>query len=123
MYKRVRFFEQDDKWYADVPNHSLEDNEMVMGADIALDLISEGHDEVTLILSDTPDPHALLHFHIKEHDDEGAYYTVSGLLYNRASALLTDLYPGYNHEIWICNVTHDVFGEHPDDIYLIDIEK
>ena len=30
MYKRVRFFEQDDKWYADVPGHSLEDNEMVM---------------------------------------------------------------------------------------------
>ena len=122
MNKRIRFFEQEDKWYADIPNHSLEDNEMVMGADIALDLISEGHDEVTLILSDTPDPHALLHFHIKEHDDEGAYYTVSGLLYNRVAGLLVDLYPGYNHEIWICNVTHDIFGDHPKDIYLLKVE-
>ena len=123
MNKRVRFFKQEDRWYADVPNHSLEDNEMVMGADIALDLISEGHDEVFLILSDTEDPKALLHFHIKEHDDEGAYYTVSGLLYNRVAGLLTDMYTQYDHEIWICNVTHDVLGEHPDDIYLIDIEK
>ena len=123
MNKRVRFFKQEDRWYADVPNHSLEDNEMVMGADIALDLISEGHDEVFLILSDTEDPKALLHFHIKEHDNEGAYYTVSGLLYNRVAGLLTDMYTQYDHEIWICNVTHDVFGEHPDDIYLIDIEK
>ena len=123
MNKRVRFFKQEDRWYADVPNHSLEDNEMVMGADIALDLISEGHDEVFLILSDIEDPKALLHFHIKEHDDEGAYYTVSGLLYNRVASLLVDLYPQYDHEIWICNVTHDVFGEHPNDIYLIGIEK
>ena len=123
MNKRIRFFKQDERWYADVPNHTLEENEMVMGADIALELISEGQDEVFLILSDTLNPNALLHFHIKKHDDEGAYYTVDGLLYNTVAEMLVDMYPQYDHEIWICNVTHDVFGEHPEDIYLIDIEK
>ena len=47
---KQRFFKQDGKWYADVTNHTLEDNEMVGGADIALEIISEGHNEVTLDL-------------------------------------------------------------------------
>ena len=45
MEKKVRFFKQDNKWYADIPNHTLEDNEMVMGADIALDYVSEGKED------------------------------------------------------------------------------
>ena len=34
--KTLRFFKENDKWYADVPDHTLEDNEMVFGSDILL---------------------------------------------------------------------------------------
>ena len=40
MKKTIKFFKKEDKWYADMPNHSLEENEMVMGSDIVLDIIS-----------------------------------------------------------------------------------
>ena len=47
------------------------------------------------------------------HDDDGAFYSVEAN---------TTLYRGKLTEIWICNVTHDVFGEHPEDIYVYNIE-
>jgi hypothetical protein len=24
--------------------------------------------------------------------------------------------------VWLCNVTHDVLGEHPENLYIIDIK-
>ncbi len=58
MIKTIRFFRLDNDykagWYADVPNHTLAENEMVAGS----------------------------------------------------------------YELWICNVTHDVLGEHPRSIYI-----
>lgn len=30
MQKTVRFFKLENEWYADVPGHTLEDNEMVI---------------------------------------------------------------------------------------------
>lgn len=106
MVRDIRFFKQDGRWYADVPGHSLEDNEMVFGADTALETLSEGGNEVTITVSDTPDPKCIIHFKMKEHDDYGATYTE------------TDT----GSEIWICNVTHDVFGEHPEDLYILEIK-
>lgn len=123
MEKRIKFFKQDNKWYADVPNHTLEENEMVMGADIALDYLSNGKNEVFITVTDTdPGWNAPLIFHRKEHDDDGAYYTMSGILFmdfldNFAQELI-----GTRPEIWICNVTHDVFGEHPEHIYVLKVE-
>lgn len=71
---KQRFFKQDGKWYADVANHTLEDNEMVGGADIALEIISEGHNEVTLDLSTEPlNNEPLLLFIMKEHDVFGEH--------------------------------------------------
>ena len=81
MKTKLRFFKKDKKWYADVPNHTLEENEMV--ADTALDLIADNKDEVILTLSDEDDKHSMLTMTIKEHDSEGAYYTISGFLYNK----------------------------------------
>ena len=52
MEKIVRFFKQDNKWYADIPNHTLEDNEMVMGADIALEYLAEERTELFFFFSD-----------------------------------------------------------------------
>ena len=126
METKLRFFKRDKKWYADVPNHTLEENEMIMGSDTALDLMSDNKDEIVLTLSDEDDEHSILTMTMKEHDSEGAYYTLSGFLYNKfldlfdldSSTLPSDI----TNEIWICNVTHDVFGSHPKNIYLLKIE-
>ena len=123
MEKVLRFFKQDGKWYADVPNHTLEENEMVMGADVALDYLSNGKSEVKLTLSDEyPGWNAPLVLHRKDHDDEGAYYGVSGLLFMDFLDNVAQHLYGTRPEVWICNVTHDVFGEHPERIYLLKVE-
>ena len=124
METKLRFFKQDNKWYADVPNHTLDENEMV--ADTALDLIADNKDEVILTLSDEDDKHSMLTMTIKEHDSEGAYYTISGFLYNKfldlfdleSSSVAFDI----TNEVWVCNVTHDVFGNYPNNIYVLNVK-
>ena len=124
MEKRVRFFKQDKKWYADIPNRTLEENEMVMGADIALEQLSNGKDEVFLTLTDeNPGWNAPLVLTRKEHDDDGAYYRLSGvMMVNFIEGMADNEYGLTKPEVWICNVTHDVFGEHPETIYLLKVE-
>ena len=129
MEQRLRFFKQDNKWYADVPNHTLEENEMVMGADIALDYISDGKDELFVTMTtETPERNALLELKRKDHDDDGAYYMVTGILFMDFMITCQEKlsYIGFpdsmRPEIWICNVTHYVFGEHPEHIYVLKIE-
>lgn len=80
-----------------------------MGSDEALDYLSQDKNEVTLTLSDENTYEYVAHFNRTEHDDDGAYYQVCG---------------NYDilGQIWLCNVTHDVFGEHPEDIYLLNIK-
>ena len=124
METKLRFFKQDNKWYADVPNHTLDENEMV--ADTALDLIADNKDEVILTLSDEDDKYSMLTMTIKEHDSEGAYYTISGFLYNKfldlfdldSSSVSFDI----TNEIWVCNVTHDVFDTYPNNIYVLNVK-
>ena len=126
MEKVVKFFKQDDKWYADIPNHTLEENEMVMGADIALEYLAEGRVELFITLTDEyPRWNVPLELKRKDHDNEGAYYTVSGLLFMDFIEKLQNmpLYGRFEPEVWICNVTHDVFGEHPEHIYITKIES
>ena len=110
MKKIVKFYKEDGNWYADIPNHTKEENEMVMGSDDALDFLSDGGDKIELTLSDEETSDFIVHFNRTEHDEDGAYYQACGN-YDM-------LYP-----IWICNVTHDVFGEHPKDIYLLSFDK
>ena len=116
MEKVVKFFKQDDKWYADIPNHTLEENEMVMGADIALEYLAEGRTELFITLADEyPGWNVPFELKRKDHDNEGAYYTVSGLLFMDFIEKLQNmsLWGRFEPEVWICNVTHDVFGDHP----------
>ena len=125
MEKVIKFFKQDDKWYADIPNHTLEENEMVMGADIALEYLAEGRTELFITLADEyPGWNVPLELKRKDHDNEGAYYTVSGLLFMDFIEKLQNmpLWGRFEPEVWICNVTHDIFGCHPKNIYLLKIE-
>ena len=103
---KQRFFKLNSRWYADVPGHTLEENEMVCGADSLLDEISRivNSSEVTLDLDIVPGESPFAVLHQIEHDCCGATYRV-------VSQLGTSL-------AWICNVTHDVLGEHPMTIYI-----
>ena len=103
---KQRFFKLNSRWYADVPGHTLEENEMVCGADFLLEEISKflNSPEVTLDLDIEPSDFPFATLIQIEHDDDGATYKVE-------SSLKTDF-------VWICNVTHDVLGEHPKRIYI-----
>jgi hypothetical protein len=129
MESVVKFFKQGGKWYADIPNHTLEENEMVMGSDIALDYLSKGDTELFVTLTDVnPGWNVPLELKRMVHDDEGAYYAISGLLFMDFMTThpeeSADMTPQgkIRPEVWICNVTHDVFGEHPENIYITKIE-
>lgn len=119
MKKIIQFFKQDCKWYADVPEHSLMDNEMVLGSDEFLEKVSDGYDKINLGLSTEEPETYLVKMTMVSHDDDGAEYLISGELIDNME------YVGYNipMTVWICNVTHTVFGEHPEKIYITDIKR
>ena len=47
---------------------------------------------------------------MKNHNQFGATYILTGPLAEKHDA--------ESYELWICNVTHDVLGEHPRSIYI-----
>ena len=107
--KELRFYKEGGKWYADVPQHTQAQNQMVAGADKLLESVAGGGNEVkTVLSSDVKNPDAWqLWLHIVEHDKYGATYSVKAK--NRSGFRLA----------WLCNVAHTVFGgEHPTDIYI-----
>ena len=113
MTKTIRFFNQNGKWYADLPDFiaqggTLEECEMVLGADTWLDIISEFGNEVTLKLSDTEmlEEVALLYGVRRDGPEFGADYVAHS-------------YKGeiYDMMFWVCPVTIFVFGYYPDLIY------
>lgn len=101
----LRFFKQDGRWYADIPNHTLEENEMVAGSEDLLELLSEGKKSISLTLTTEQCNEALIELTMCEHDSCGATYKL-----NEPYGEIT--------RIWICNVTHDVLGEHPHKIWI-----
>ena len=126
MNKIIKFFKKNNKWYADIPNHTLEENEMVMGADIFLDWISKGKKNVKLATTTEETWLNMFPFILSmiEHDGEGATYSVAG---SQLSEFLenVDMSQFINGipTVWLCNVMHDVFGEHPRLIYVYSIEN
>jgi len=109
----------DAGWYADVPGHTLAENQMVAGSDTFLeevDKILGGRGEVTITVSDTCDVLAkpfLAKLSMISHNQWGATYVLGGPLAKQ--------YEAEGFRLWICNVTHDVLGEHPRCIYIYDI--
>lgn len=107
MKRKLRFYKENDKWYADVPGVSKEDNEMVFGSDIFLEKISNGEPQVIIEFSNSDEDDAIYAFRMTEHDEYGASYC--------------DI---HNEEepIWLCNVAHEVFIEHPAEIFITDVK-
>lgn len=98
---KLKFYKEDGRWYADVPNHTQEENEMICGSDILLDRIANGRTELEIrFVNDPRIARAVL---VKSnHTDEGATYIVFSHDWELSRA-----------KCWICDVTHDVLGEHP----------
>lgn len=102
----IKFERFDDgRWFVVFPEYEgpQEDLEMVEGADKFLDMVTEDNLEVNLYVS-TEELVFGITFELISHDDFGAYYNVLG-------------FPEYEGTIWLCNVAHEFFGEHPEKIY------
>lgn len=116
----IRFFKQNHSWYADVPNHTLAENLMVAGADALIESVSNGNTEVMVGVAwpNYPGKDWLFRLSRTSHNQHGATYDVTP---SKAVKLLSGagLIPP---KAWICNVTHDVLGEHPESIYILSVK-
>ena len=108
MKNKLRFYKENEKWYADVPGVSKEDNEMVFGSDIFLEKISNGKPQVIIEFSDSDENNAIYAFKMTDHDEYGASYCD---VHNEEGTR------------WLCNVAHEIFVEHPAEIFITDIEE
>ena len=106
MKHKLRFYKENEKWYADVPGISKEDNEMIFGSDIFLEKISNGKPQVIVEFSNFDEDNAIYAFRMTDHDEYGASYCE---VHNKVEP------------IWLCNVAHEVFVEHPAEIFITDI--
>ena len=100
----IRFIKLSGRWFVDIPwDGNIEDLQMVCGADLLLDNISENNFYVDVNVS-TNDENGEITLHkIKEDDfSTGCYYKVNSFQ--------------FKGEIWLCNVTKHVFGEFPNII-------
>ena len=105
MIRTFRFNkEEDNRWFVDLPEWEGEKDEleMVLGADIMLDILSEGNSVVDVLLSDEPFNHNFEMNFLRE-DSNGGWYLFR--------SEFTEL------EIWLCEVTKFVFGGLPKTIY------
>lgn len=100
------FYKKDSNWYADVPGHTEEENIMINGSDTLLERIANGRSRITIRF--VTDPRFARTVLIQSnHTCDGATYEV----FSHDFALS-------KMKCWICNVTHDVFGEHPKIIMI-----
>ena len=97
---------EDGRWFVVLPDYDgpQEDLEMVDGADKLLDVLTTDGLYVNLRISLEYDSD-MYHLHLVKHDELGGTYEVM----NHGRFLHKD--------IWLCNVVHDIIGEHPEDIW------
>ena len=107
--RKIRFYQESNRWYADLPEWKGEqwELEMVSGADTMLDIYAQGESEVHLTLS-TEKIFNSDCIKLESFDNEGAWYTTNKL--NNVE------YPGFR--LWLCHVTKFVFGNFPNKIYI-----
>ena len=120
MKRKVSFYKDGDKWYADVPFIPKANNLMVAGADTFLETISDGCDRLTLTIeanSKKVNGHSFL-LTRTSHDFWGAEYDVFAL----GKGEWAEQYPNLPH-LWLCNVTHFVLGRHPEYISITNIDR
>ena len=103
---------EDGRWYVVFPEYDgpFEDLEMVENADKMLDALTTDGLFVDLDISlEEPVTGDYFTLEMVAHDDSGGYYNV----------INCDKFSG---TIWLCNVVHEFFKEHPERIYCSEIE-
>ena len=111
MTRRLRFYkDENSRWFAEIPEWegSIDELEMVMGADTMLDIIAQGEDEVRLVFSD-------------EAISDNVLNIIDTKMTCGATYLVTMLFGiDFDFEIWLCDVTKFVFNSDkmPYKIYL-----
>ena len=100
---------EDGRWFVILPEWDglQEDLEMVDGADTFLDFLTTDGLYVTLDIS-LDDQVGYSSLEMVGHDQLGGTYRVNGV-------------DGFDQEIWLCNVVHFIFGEHPETIYFKEV--
>lgn len=97
-----------------IPLQKPKFTKLFSGSDVLLEEVNRilgGSNEVTLTLSDNNESGEFLaKLVMKSHNQWGATYILSGPLAVQYNAV--------GFELWICNVTHDVMGEHHRSIYI-----
>lgn len=114
--KILKFYKDyDSRWFVDLPDYpgGKEDLEMVMNADVWLDVLSQGTNQVYLYISDQPMLNGeTLHYHapgctlVEYEYNEGATYHLYSYMGIK-----------YDFKLWLCDVTQFVFGNFPKIIY------
>ena len=96
---------EDGKWYIQYPEYDgdQEDLEMIGNAAELLDEMTTDGLYVTLDVS-LEEIQYYSELKLISHDEIGATYEV---LHFR----------NYTKDVWLCNVVHNLYGEHPDVIY------
>ena len=109
-----RFYKNETGWFVDLPEYiekggTIDNLEMVEGADTMLDIIGEGKKEVTLSIA-TEKFQNSDQLELKEKADQlkgGAYYFMKAFEGKEI-----------NLTMWLCGVIEFVFGGIPQQIYL-----
>lgn len=111
MLRQFKFYKDEGTWYVDLPEWegSRADLAMVSGADTMLDIVSQGENDIKVLLSteDFDGSNRLEFLRESPEVGEGSWY-------------LMKTYKGieYNLELWLCDVTIFVFGGFPKNIYI-----
>lgn len=120
--KKIRFYKENSKWYADVPQHTKAENVMVLGSDAFLDCLSwylsakneKRVDEIMITIVDGKPDKYLFHLLRYAHNGYGANYMIISSHEGEKFKMCVD-------KLWLCNVMHTVCREHPKDIYITEI--
>lgn len=109
--KKIIFKKDSEGWYADLPKNSREDNSMILGADAFLDSISPSRKTIKIYASADNKSNSFICKLIRaEHTNSGATYIITGKLAEQFGIV--------GNTCWLCNVTHQIFTEHPESIYI-----
>lgn len=108
---KIKFYLHNTRWFADLPEYlaqggEVDDCEMICGADILCDIISQGQEYFWMSLSENNDNNYLNKLELSHTDDSGGYYKLKS--YNNIE---------YNLDLWLCNVTLFLFKNFPETIY------
>ncbi len=112
--RHFKFYKDEFGWFIDIPDWIgyRWELQMVMGADTFLDIIAQGKNEISLILSRQPfEGSDTLHYQYQGRLDgpecgEGAWYFLNE--YNGTPM---------NIQMWLCDVTKYIFTDFPIKIF------